>query len=392
MAPSTAKKRGTTHPDTASCRRRNAKGLFQMVFAEPQQSLLLVRPGQRPCFEQATGPDEYGLWLDERVPVSRTAPPIRSRTRAKYPGVKIGARGTNFPTAPSFPVGSFYGKATGILGLRLFPQSRFRRGGAEEVADAVEKNHEAVSTTPTRQFLQRQEPGAALSRRHVLRLLPCRAEPDQSAGRSREPELGEPELNRGAQYFWVDRIFVWKPRRPTNFIFQLFHTSRPGRDGYLARLHRQHQQPAHDERGLQPRRAAGDRQALGKEKIAGGELNNKQFNDSSADAGRSTQFFERGHGVDAARAEGRRRLGRRAGRAQPRLSSTSACSARNGCCTSTPLVGGKHDHADRDRRSREKNSAYWQATEAADAQHGAVLPQGGAARPAGGRAGRRKPT
>ena len=43
--------------------------------------------------------------------------------------------------------------------------------------------------------------------------------------------------NPGAQYFWVDRIFFWKPPRGSNnaaapnegnFLYQLFHTNPPG--------------------------------------------------------------------------------------------------------------------------------------------------------------------
>ena len=31
----------------------------------------------------------------------------------------------------------------------------------------------------------------------------------------------------GAQYFWIDRIFDWDGDQQ-NFVYQLFHTSRPG--------------------------------------------------------------------------------------------------------------------------------------------------------------------
>ena len=49
----------------------------------------------------------------------------------------------------------------------------------------------------------------------------------------------------------------------------------------------------------------------GKEKLAGGELDNKQFNDFVT-SGPLTEFFSKPeHGLHAARAEGRRRLGRR---------------------------------------------------------------------------------
>ena len=71
-----------------------------------------------PCFDQPTGPDKehFGLWLDQR---RADCPPDPFADPQKYPGVKIGARGS------TVPVGSYYGEPTGILGLRLFPNPAF---------------------------------------------------------------------------------------------------------------------------------------------------------------------------------------------------------------------------------------------------------------------------
>src|SRR5262245_53599303 len=71
-----------------------------------------------PCFKEATGPDpnHFGLWLDQRDP---SCPPDPFADPARYPGVKIGARGT------TVAVGSYYGEPTGIVGLRLFPNPDF---------------------------------------------------------------------------------------------------------------------------------------------------------------------------------------------------------------------------------------------------------------------------
>ena len=79
-----------------------------------------------PCFEKAKGPraDRYGLWLDTR---RQDCPPDPFENEQKYPGVKIGARGKNVP------VGSYYGYATGIVGLRLFPNPEFDETGAKKV-------------------------------------------------------------------------------------------------------------------------------------------------------------------------------------------------------------------------------------------------------------------
>ena len=71
-----------------------------------------------PCFERPTGPDpnRFGLWLDKR---SANCPPDPFENETKYPGVKYGARGKNIPA------GSYYGYATGVVGLRLFPNPDF---------------------------------------------------------------------------------------------------------------------------------------------------------------------------------------------------------------------------------------------------------------------------
>ena len=71
-----------------------------------------------PCFEKATGPDpnRFGLWLDKR---SGNCPADPFENEQKYSGVKYGARGKNIPA------GSYYGYATGVVGLRLFPNPDF---------------------------------------------------------------------------------------------------------------------------------------------------------------------------------------------------------------------------------------------------------------------------
>src|SRR5262249_27413752 len=77
-----------------------------------------------PCFEKATGPDpnRFGLCLDKR---RADCPPDPFENEQKYPGVKIGARGK------TVPVGSYYGYATGIVGMRLFPNPAFDEAAAK---------------------------------------------------------------------------------------------------------------------------------------------------------------------------------------------------------------------------------------------------------------------
>src|SRR5262249_60986154 len=72
-----------------------------------------------PCFDKPTqaDPNRFGLWLDQR---RADCPPDPFADPKKYPGVKLGARGS-----PGLPVGSYYGEPTGIVGLRLFPNPDF---------------------------------------------------------------------------------------------------------------------------------------------------------------------------------------------------------------------------------------------------------------------------
>jgi hypothetical protein len=60
-----------------------------------------------PCFERASAPDpaRMGLWLDRR---KAGCAPDPFENAAKYPGVRIGARGTTVNGRP-FEAGSYYG-------------------------------------------------------------------------------------------------------------------------------------------------------------------------------------------------------------------------------------------------------------------------------------------
>src|SRR5262249_48862857 len=76
-----------------------------------------------PCFEKATGPDpqRWNLWLDKRKPECGPDP---FENATKYPGVLFGSRGRTVNGKP-FDAGSYYGYATGVVGLRLFPNPAF---------------------------------------------------------------------------------------------------------------------------------------------------------------------------------------------------------------------------------------------------------------------------
>ena len=88
-----------------------------------------------PCFKESTTgrADRWGLRLDERI-VSADCPADPFEDATAYPGVKIGSRGTTLKykgKAVPFETGSIYGYATGVVGLRLFPNPEFDQKAAD---------------------------------------------------------------------------------------------------------------------------------------------------------------------------------------------------------------------------------------------------------------------
>ena len=122
--------------------------------------------------------------------------------------------------------------------------------------------------------------------------------PCAMSGRTRRKPPADPEnpqwenlsSNVGAQYFWIDRIFTWQSD-PTSFAFQLFHTSRPGTldTSLVSSDNINNPRSMNAVYGLLPRLELSKR--WGKETLAGGGLNNKQFNEYIHE-GPLTQFFQ----------------------------------------------------------------------------------------------------
>jgi hypothetical protein len=227
-----------------------------------------------PCFEQATGPDEYGLWLDRR---KKDCPADPFENETKYPGVKIGARGTKASNGKEFPVWSFYGKATGIVGLRLFPNPDFNDAAKNTWDEAVKQNPDAFYTDPdfynTKKLIRPYRVGMSCGFCHVG---PAPSNPPADA---ENPAWANLNSNPGAQYFWVDRIFIWNPKDvKSNFIYQLFHTSKPGSldTSFVSSDNINNPRTMNAVYSLGARLMAAKQW---KEKLAGGERDNKQFND-----------------------------------------------------------------------------------------------------------------
>ena len=295
---------------------------------------------------KATGPDpqRFGLWLDKRDP---SCPPDPFENDKKYPGVALGARGT------TVPVGSYYGYATGIVGLRLFPNPAFNDAAAKKW-DA-KRYYEDPAYYNSQDLVKPYRVGMSCGFCHVgPNPLKPPADPEN-------PKWENLSSNVGAQYFWIDRIFAWDQDR-TSYVYQMFHTSRPGAlDTSLVSTDN-----INNPRTMNAVYALGPRleQALrtGQEKLAGGGLDNKQFNDYVKD-GPLTRFYQKPDTVWTPRVlkDGADSVG--ALGALNRVFLNIGLFSEEWLLHFNPLVGGKRTSPIEIAVAR-KNSSYWQATEA----------------------------
>jgi hypothetical protein len=218
-----------------------------------------------PCFRKGTGPraDRFGLWLDVRVEGPGCGPdPFENEQ--KYPGVKWGARGKNIP------VGSYYGYATGVVGLRLFPNPYFDEA-AQKRWDA-EKYYQKKDYYDDKNLVKPYRVGMSCGFCHVG------PNPSNPPADPEKPTWANLNSNPGAQYFWIDRIFMFDVD-PSSFAWQLFHTSRPGAlDTSLVSSDQ-----INNPRTMNAIYNLGARLEIGRkwgaEQLAGGSADNKQFNE-----------------------------------------------------------------------------------------------------------------
>ena len=300
-----------------------------------------------PGFEKATGPDpeRFGLWLDKRA---ANSPPDPFEDESKYPGVKIGARGVNMP------VGSYYGWGTGIVGLRLFTNPDFDEAAAKRWDP--ERYYNDPSYYNDKDLIRPYRVGMSCGFCHVG---PSPIKPPQDP---EKPEWENLSSNVGAQYFWIDRIFDWQAD-PSNYIFQMFHTSRPGAlDTSLVSTDN-----INNPRTMNAIYSLGARleeaKRFGKETLAGGSANNKQFNDYVPADSPLSQFFVSPATVYTPRVlkDGSDSVG--ALGALNRVYLNIGLFSEEWLLHFNPLVGGKPTTAIEIAVAR-KNSSYWEATEA----------------------------
>jgi hypothetical protein len=299
-----------------------------------------------PCFEKANGPDpnRFGLWLDKR---SANCPPDPFENEAKYPGVRVGARGKNLPA------GSYYGWATGIVGLRLFPNPDFDEAAAKKW-DA-EKYYKDPAYYNSKDLVRPYRVGMSCGFCHVG------PNPIKPPDDPEHPKWENLSSSVGAQYFWIDRIFEWDGDQ-SSFVFQLFHTSRPGTldTSLVSTDNINNPRTMNALYHLGPRLEQAKR--FGKETLGGGSALNKQFNDYPNTATLSP-LFNPPSTVYAPRVlkDGSDSVG--ALGALNRVYLNIGLFSEEWLLHFNPLVGGRKTTPIKIADAR-KNSGFWEATEA----------------------------
>jgi hypothetical protein len=155
-----------------------------------------------PGFKQATAPDGYGLWLD--------APD----------GTRDGAYAADYREA--FPRDEFlrtYGRASGIVGLRLFPNPAF--DAAAQAKWDARKFYDDRAYYSDRNLIRPYRVGMACGFCHVgPHPLHPPAEPER-------PQWQNLSSNIGNQYLRPAHVFVL-PHNEDNFLFQVVNSMPPG--------------------------------------------------------------------------------------------------------------------------------------------------------------------
>jgi hypothetical protein len=310
-----------------------------------------------PCFETPTAPDKsrFGLWLDVR---SKDCPPDPFEDENRYPGVAIGARGKPLGDGTTLPVGSYYGYATGILGLRLFPNPAF------DAKAAKEWDPERYYTDPTyynrADLVRPYRVGMSCGFCHVG---PSPVNPPADPNR---PAFANLSSSVGAQYMWVNRFFIVnsnKPEGQANFFYQLVNTYRVGSmdTSLVSTDNINNPRSMNAVYAFWARMRIADR--LWHEKLAGGELNNKQFGDFPQTAALKGWFDSSTTTVRTPRVlkDGADSVGLLG--ALNRVYLNIGLFSEEWLLHFNPVIGGR-PISPIEIAVAEKNSAYWQATEA----------------------------
>ena len=236
-----------------------------------------------PCFDPALpdgDPSRFGLRFDMR---RADCPPDPFANAQKYPGVKIGARGMTFKDGSVFPVGSYFGEPSGIVGLRLFTNPDFDE--AAKAAWDPKRYYSDPKYYSDPNLIKPYRVGMSCGFCHVG---PSPINPPADPA---NPQWSNLNSTVGAQYMWVDRLFLVDPNKE-NFMYQLVQTYRPGAmDTSLVSTDNINNPRTMN--AVYSLKARLDKaRYIGHEELSGGEKNNKQFNEF-VDSGWLTQFFKK---------------------------------------------------------------------------------------------------
>jgi hypothetical protein len=307
-----------------------------------------------PCFVKATGPDpkHWDLWLDQRDP---NCPPEPFSDPAKYPGVAIGARGKTKLGDRTLDVGSYYGEPTGVVGLRLLPNPDFDDRAAK--AWSAERYYTDPDYYEDPKLVRPYRIGMSCAFCHVG------PNPTNPPANPERPTWADLSSNVGAQYFWWDRVFDWRGRaNRSSFLNQTLRTSLPGTlDTSLVSSDN-----INNPRTMNAVYLLGPRMGLaarfGRERLAGGELANRQFNSFFPPNHPLSQFFAAPDTTYTPRVlkDGSDSVG--ALGALNRVYLNIGLFSEEWLLHFAPLTGGRPITPIR-IADAQKNSVYWQATE-----------------------------
>ena len=315
-----------------------------------------------PCFDKPTGPDPKRLRALARSSAAPTARPIRSKNEQKYPGRRRSAR-----AARRMPVGSYYGYADRHRRPAAVPQSRLRRA------------RRARTGTPKRYY---NDPAYYNSERRWSGRIAsaCRAASAMSARtrRSRRPtprtRSGRTSARTSARSTSGSTASSTGDADPPTFVFQLFHTSRPGSldTSLVSTDNINNPRTMNAVYNLGAAARAGE--ALGQGDARRRRLEQQAVQRFRAATDPLAQFFEAPDTVWTPRVlkDGSDSVG--ALGALNRVYINIGLFSEEWLLHFNALVGGKRDLADRDR-GRAEELGLLAGHRAADAGHGAVLPQ-----------------
>jgi hypothetical protein len=326
--------------------------LLKIVAYDPKQKIDRNRRWSylglinEPCFDAPTEPDttRFKMLLDRRR-ADCAADPFADA--AKYPGVAIKARGKNVPA------GSYYGEPSGIVGLRLFPNPDFDEAAARNW-DA-DRYFNDPSYYNDNKLVRPYRVGMSCGFCHVG------PSPTKPPADPANPQWSNLSSTVGAQYMWVDRVLVYAAQ-PENFMYQLVHTYRPGAmDTSLVSTDNINNPRTMNALYLLDARLEHARR-WGREKLTGGQVNNKQFNDYIP-SGPLTEYFKKPDTVFTPRVlkDGSDSVG--ALGALNRVYLNIGLFSEEWLTHFNPVAGGK-PITPIEISVAERNSSYWRATEA----------------------------